>query len=197
MRPTPADVGSFLEADETVRWSGHPPDGVIFHGYDIFLIPFSLLWGGFALLWNLVVWATVLGAVLEKGFSGASPAIYIAPIFGLPFLIAGYYIVIGRFQSDATARSKTLYVLTNRRAVIAKGKRVREIRGYELNAGAHITVHERRNGSGSIVFGQPDPWFVRSGGGYSYRIPEFRFERIARVREVVQLIDEIQRTSSS
>lgn len=195
MRPTVTDLGPFLDHDEKVRWSGQPPDGVIFRGYDFFVIPFSVLWGGFALFWNIAVWLVVLAAALQSGWRGVPATVWVFPIFGVPFLVAGYYFAIGRFQSDALDRKKTLYALTNRRAIIAKGPTVREVRGYEFTRGALISISERGDGSGSITFGQRDRWFAPAGTTW-HHIPEFKFERIAQVREVVRLIDEIQRDAS-
>ena len=41
-----------LAADEDVLWYGQPKTSVLFDANDIFLVPFSLLWGGFALFWE-------------------------------------------------------------------------------------------------------------------------------------------------
>jgi len=50
--PPPFDVfSSELLPGETVQWTGRPNAAVIFHKEDWGLIPFSLLWGGFAIFW--------------------------------------------------------------------------------------------------------------------------------------------------
>ncbi len=190
MRPSVDELKPYLEDGETIRWSGQPPDGALFQAVDILFIPFSLIWGSIALAWNLAVWLSFAVQVLKNGFGGLPLQMWFMPLFGLPFLIAAYYITVGRFQSDAVRRGRLVYAITNRRAIIASGPRLREVRGYELVAGAQISVSERGRGTGTIVFGQPDPWGSQGWGARQFRIPAFTFERIPQVRDVARLIDD-------
>jgi hypothetical protein len=196
-----ADLAPFLQHDESVRWTGQPPSGLLLRGYDFFYIPFSIVWAGFAVFWNVVLWLA-----LAIGFSRAQPheaplaqpeaavwglvVLAVFLIMGLVFLGFSYQILIGRFLSDAEDRARTLYAITNYRAIIAKGRKLREVRGYELRMGTQISVKERSRGSGSITFGQPDSWFGAPSEALS--VPEFKFERIAQIRDVAQLISEIR-----
>lgn len=43
---------SELTSSESVLWSGKPNPRIIFHTSDWYMIPFSLMWGGFALVWE-------------------------------------------------------------------------------------------------------------------------------------------------
>lgn len=64
-----------LLKNEQILWSGQPKTSVIFTNADMFLVPFSLLWGGFAIFWEFMA--------LSTGNSGhKAPAMF--PIFGLP-----------------------------------------------------------------------------------------------------------------
>lgn len=41
-----------LGSNENIIWTGRPPKGILFRSSDFFLIPFSILWFGFAIFWE-------------------------------------------------------------------------------------------------------------------------------------------------
>jgi hypothetical protein len=103
-------------AGKPALWSGRPPQGFLLRASDALLIPFSVLWGGFAIFWE---WG-----VTHTG-KGSPPAIF--PIFGGVFVVVGIYMMIGRFFHDAWRRSRTVYALTEDRAIIAIGQNARVV----------------------------------------------------------------------
>jgi hypothetical protein len=125
-----------LLSGEQIVWEGRPFAGILFRSVDVFLVPFSLLWGGFALFWNASVWTTDA----ELSFK----------IFGLPFLLIGLYAILGRFLADMVIRKSTSYFITNRRVLIARGSKLKSL---DIKRLPSIELDERSDGSGSIRFG--------------------------------------------
>ncbi len=80
-------LAPYLLADEHLLWYGRPDPAKHFTGSDVFLVPFSLMWGGFAIFW--------MGAALV----GGAPVPF--ALFGLPFVVVGLYFIFGRFLVKA------------------------------------------------------------------------------------------------
>ena len=106
-------IQSEIDSDEKLIWFGKPNQGIVFRGSDIFMIPFSLLWGGFAIFWEI----SALSIPMDK--AGAIGIIF--PLFGIPFVLVGLYMIFGRFIYDAKNRSKTFYGITDQRVIIVSG----------------------------------------------------------------------------
>jgi hypothetical protein len=169
-----------LRRGEKLLWAGQPRGGIRLRGTDAFLIPFSILWTGFAVAWE----ATVL-------WSGA-PLVF--ALFGIPFVLVGLYFVFGRFLVDAKQRAKTFYGLTEERAIIVSGLLTRKCKSLDLRTAADISLTERKDGSGTISFGPVHTvfaWFGADGSGgwpgmEAYAPPGFAM--IDRARGVYDLI---------
>jgi hypothetical protein len=173
-----------LGPNERLLWSGRPRQGLLLRGSDAFLIPFSLLWGGFALFWE----AGVIG-------SGAP---FFFMLWGIPFVLVGLYITVGRFFADAALRAKTFYGLTNERAIIISGLFSPTVKSLSLRTTNDITLSQRADGSGSITFGSGVPFANVYRGmpwpGMGTRLaPEF--EQIPDSRAVYQLIRQAQQSA--
>src|SRR5436190_24226654 len=87
-----------LSSDEKLIWTGKPRTGVLFRSSDAFLIPFSLLWCGFAVFWETMV--------LSTGFA------FPFALVGIPFVLIALYITVGRFFIDVKRRANTVYGIT-------------------------------------------------------------------------------------
>ncbi len=171
----PSAIDRNLLSGERVLWRGKPLPGLTLAGRDAFLIPFSLLWGGFAVFWNASVWTT--GAPLEF------------KLFGLPFLAMGLYITVGRFFVDARTRHRLEYAVTDKRVLIAKDGSG-SIRSVDLKHMPVLEFNERSDGTGTIQFGVSASPF--GGGGLQFLIPGMdptpQLLRIADVRKVYGII---------
>ena len=137
-----------LDRGERIVWTGQPDARRMLTPADWFLIPFSLLWGGFALYWE----ATVLG------WTGSPPAPPAFAVFGAPFVVLGLYFMIGRFFYQGWVKRNTYYALTNRRALIVRHLRGRSVDAIILDSLPSISTSVRPDGSGTIVFGPTTPF---------------------------------------
>ena len=107
---------------EKLLWTGRPGGGLMLTRMDFLLIPFSLFWGGFAIFWEYEV-------LTKPGGSGTG---FLA-LWGIPFIVMGLYIMIGRFLVDAYVRNKTFYALTERRLLILREGMFGGIQAFQLN----------------------------------------------------------------
>jgi hypothetical protein len=101
------EIARELDREERLLWSGMPRQGLVLHSSDIFLIPFSLLWAGFAFFWEAMV--------ISSPPPGGGLFALIPALFGLPFVIVGIYILFGRFWVDARNRARTYYGVSHLR----------------------------------------------------------------------------------
>lgn len=131
-----SEIGRYLEPGEQLLWAGRPATGIKLRSSDILMIPFSLLWCGFAIFWEYLA------------IQGNSPIFF--RLWGIPFVAIGLYIVAGRFFHDAWRRRKTLYALTDRRALIVSGLLSQTVSSIFLSNLTDVTLSERANGEGTI-----------------------------------------------
>ena len=166
----------YLLRSEVLRWTGRPISGIKLGASDIFLIPFSILWGGFALFWESAVVAV---------------RVWPMALFGIPFVVIGLYITIGRFFVDAWMRRRIVYGITDRRALIFKSFPGGGLTAVELKNVSNISMSQRKNGEGSIDFGRLNfLWF-----GWAPWFPEIgppRFRHIANVASVYRTIEDVR-----
>lgn len=171
-----------LAAGEYLLWNGQPKSGLRLGWYDLFLIPFSFLWAGFAVFWELGV------------ISSGAPFFFV--LWGIPFLLLGAYITIGRFFVDALIRSRTQYAVTNERILIIGTFPSRSVKSLPLQGLSQITIEERRDGSGVITFGMPIPfasWYRATPWPWWGRRLSPAFDELADARAVYELIRRAQR----
>ncbi len=130
-----------LDMDEQLLWAGQPRAGLRLQTSDLLMVPFSLMWGGFAFFWE---WQ-----VIKTG----------APLFmmlwGIPFVLIGLYMIVGRFFWDAYRRGTTFYGITTQRAIIVTRSLAGTTRAksMQLRSMSDVTLSADRDGSGSIQLG--------------------------------------------
>jgi hypothetical protein len=170
-----------LLSGERIVWSGRPGQGLILSPRDTLLIPFSLVWCGFAVFWT--VGASSMGA----------PSFF--DLWGAMFICIGLYFVFGRFLVDAWMRRGMRYAVTDRRVLIARAGPFSKLTAIGLNQLPDVNLNERRSGRGTIRFGQQvSMWGNRGMGGWTPALdptPQF----IA-IEDAHRIFDLIQRSAS-
>jgi len=127
-----------LGTREQVLWSGVPRRGFALRKSDIMLIPFSIMWGGFAIIWET--------SVLRSD-------VLLMKLWGIPFVLVGLYMIVGRFFVDRWQRDRTFYGVTNERIIIVtKNLLGKQVKSLDLRNLYEITVDEKSNKSGTITF---------------------------------------------
>ena len=172
---------------ESLLWAGRPNASVVFHKEDWFAIPFSLLWGGFAIFWEAGVLG-LLGNFNHKG--GTSPIFF--QLWGIPFVVIGQYIIWGRFLFDAWSKGRTFYGVTNRRVVVVQNLWNRRFAAAYINTLPTIYKETGSSSIGTLRFNARLPVFGRNSRAGSWEssivdgIPVFR--DIDNIGEVFSLV---------
>ncbi|MFL6601592.1 MAG: hypothetical protein ACJ8R9_09680 [Steroidobacteraceae bacterium] len=161
-----------LRRSEKLIWSGRPRQGVFLTQRDAGMIPFSLMWGGFSFFWEF------------KAVSSGGPLFF--ALWGVPFVLVGLYMIVGRFFYEAMLRSRTYYGLTNERVIIISGLSSRTVKSLQVQTLTDVSLSEEASGTGTITFG-PNMSYSgrRSNAG---RNPQPSFESIEDAREVFERI---------
>jgi hypothetical protein len=139
-----------LAPDEDVLWYGQPKESAIFDAQDIYLIPFSLLWGGFAIAWEAWVISDLLDGKTKSGNGGGLREF---AVFGILFVVAGLYLMVGRFFAKRWLRLRTHYAITNKRAVSLVSIKTGRILSLDLGDLTQLGKSVRSDGIGTIQLG--------------------------------------------
>lgn len=170
-----------LNSGERMIWSGQPQQGLMLRPSDALMIPFSFMWGGFAVFWEFSV------------ISNGAPFFFM--LWGIPFVLMGLYITVGRFFVDMLQRSQTFYALTTERVIILSGLFNQNVKTIRLQRLPEINLTTRSNGRGTITFGASHPmsWMYMGGGfpnmGRYHIAPSF--EMIGNAKMVYQKIKQL------
>jgi hypothetical protein len=177
-------ISQELGRSERLLWAGRPSRGIRFQGTDIFSVPFSILWCGFAIFWE--------ASVITKN------APFFFRLWGVPFVLIGLYFVFGRFIVDAKRRERTFYGVTNERIIIISTLFRRSINTRNLRTLTDVSMTERNDKNGTITFGATPAfysWFGNTSwpGMGQQTVPTFQM--IDDARTVYGLITDAQKAA--
>ena len=183
---------SELVPGETLLWAAQPDRSAIFHKEDLYLIPFSLLWGGFAIFWE----ASACG--IWGNSEHAAPGFFV--LWGIPFVVIGQYLIWGRFIWAAWKKRRTFYALTTRRVLTVQEGWSRAVASSYIDSLPSLVKEGGSNGMGTIRFtpaeslfsGRRNNWGMWDGMSVG-DVPVFR--DIKNVEELYCLIAELREKS--
>jgi hypothetical protein len=140
-----------LIAGESICWAGQPNTSVIFHKDDAFLIPVSLLWGGFMMFWE---------AVVAGPFRSHGPWVF-GMLFGIPFVVYAQFLIWGRFLYAAWKKKRTFYAVTTRRVIVVQQVWRRQTASADIETLPTLTREKGSNGTGTLRFAK---WEIEHPG---------------------------------
>ncbi|MFO0829190.1 MAG: hypothetical protein U0572_13705 [Phycisphaerales bacterium] len=167
-----------LEPSERLLWMEQPIPR-FFSGASLGAFLFAIPWTAFAIFW-------ICGAAgfkvpdLSKG--GAS----LFPLFGLPFVLIGLAMLSTPIWAYRGMR-RTIYVVTDRRAIVFEGGRKTTIRSFEPSRLKDVFRREKRDGSGDVVFEQG----LTTGPRGSSRSYDLGFLGVRDPRSVEQIVKKL------
>ena len=175
---TVAECERVIRSGERLLWSGVPSRVGVFRSSDLLLVPFSLMWGGFAVFWETMV-------IRQHG-----P--FFMKLWGIPFVVIGVYLMCGRFFVSARALRSTVYAVTSERVLVIGGLWRRVVHSHPLHRLSAARLEEFGDGTATITLNPesiPSPWQRRNMSWSSWHSwSPFRLERISEGKRVYDLI---------
>lgn len=161
--------------NERLLWRGRPRQGLMLRGADILMVPFSLMWGGFAFYWEYTV------------VHADAPLLF--RLWGIPFVLVALHMILGRFFIDAWQRARTEYEVSSDRVTIHSGIFSRQSMTLDMRSLGEYSLTEGRSGEGTISFGVSAAGNVFSGLASWPGVADVpRFDTIADARKVYDII---------
>jgi apolipoprotein N-acyltransferase len=137
-----AVVQTDLIRDEKILWAAQQEPKML-GAADFFLVPFGLFYFGFSIFW-------ILGA---SGFLSDPPKLSAFGLFGIPFVLVGFYTAFGRFIVKSWIQRNTYYAVTNHRVLVLCTVPNRSLQAVFINAIPTLNKSVGSNGIGTITFG--------------------------------------------
>jgi hypothetical protein len=168
--PLAAIVERELEREERVVWIGMPRP-TFFTAASTAAFLFAIPWTAFALFWT---WGAA-------GFRipNFNQPFDLFPLFGVPFILIGFGMLSVPLLSYRNSL-KTVYVITDRRAITIEGGRSTTIRSFSPAQLSGVFRREKKDGSGDVIF-ERTVVHDKNGGK---RSEELGFMRVPHVQDV-------------
>lgn len=165
----------YITSEEKVLWQGRPEKKLRFSRQDIVSIGFGILWCGL-LISNYVT--------PDAGLVGQSASVTVLML--LLMLLFGFAVTIGRVIYGKIMLNHTAYVITTRKIIRRRGKRIDTLE--EANM-PEMRVDAHADGSGTIHFTRE----LYSSRSRYEKVSVFALDNIAEVAKVQQIIYDMEK----
>lgn len=170
-------VDSELETSERIQWIDMPiPRYFTPAATGAFL--FAIPWTAFAIFWM----CGAAGFKIPDFRNGAD----LFPLFGVPFLLIGFAMLSSPFWAYRKS-FKTVYVITNRRAITFDGGWSTTIRSYPTDKLADIYRKEKRDGTGDVIISRR-AWRDSDG---DRQFEELGFLRVSNPKQIEEMLKKL------
>jgi hypothetical protein len=182
-RPIPqnlqAKVDAELEPGESIQWIDMPISQY-FTSSSIGAFLFGIPWTAFAIFWTF----GAAGFKIPDFKEGSD----LFPLFGLPFILIGFGMLSSPFWTYRKS-FKTVYAITDRRAITFEGGWALTIRSYPPDKLGDIYRKEKKNGSGDVIIWR-NAWHDSEGDSQS---EELGFLRILNPKEIETMLKKLSK----
>ena len=173
-------VDDELQPGEFVRWVEQPIPR-FFTPASIMTFLFAIPWTSFAIFW---MWGAS-GFELPDLSKGLQPQ-YLFALFGVPFVLVGFGMLFSPLWVWEAAR-KTVYLVTDKRAISIQAGRSTTIRSYLPDQLKETYRKERANGTGDVIIAIRR-WNDSDG---DQRTEEIGFMGVSNPREVENILKQL------
>lgn len=164
------EIRKELTKDETKLWSTQPNPNRLLTALDIFLIPSSIFMVGFAAYMAAIMVSYGMGVFIL-----------------IPVVIAGLYYLLGRFIVKRIRKKKTIYILTDKRAVEILAGRSRKVKSIYYSQIDDLKNTCNKKGEGRITFEKGNMLrFMYENSGMDFFMSQSLFPEFYDIEDVAE-----------
>lgn len=175
---SPVSWAPLLDPDEYILWQGRPDGGLHLKGSNLLISGLGVGFIAFSFFWIAMAFS----------FPGtqSNPLGWLFPMFGLPFVAVGLWLVFGVHVVDVRKRRRSIYALTNKRALIGTDFGTRRLKSHPISKDTALEL--RPGPPDTVIFA-----VVERHNDDETRVEEIGFEYIADGARVYEMIRKVQR----
>lgn len=182
MKKAKVEFSQFLQKGETLLWAGQPKGGIIIEKDDKPLMIAGMIF---------IVFMSLIMLIGFQLYSISTSVGILLVLLVLPFMLLGFYLLIGRLLIDKQNRSRTFYGLTEKRLLLKSRLPMAKIQSISITLLTEMNIVENRDGTGTISLFKLDEEDEKNSllGGKDL---DSNLVQIEDVRQIYNLIKELQ-----